>query len=315
MDLWNRTCEYQREDCWHWSITITKTYQCSRETDRESVCILVAMEKLWLSLMLAGSAAAFLLTAPKSSIAVPPGGTALLPASVNFSASVPEYFQVRWYFLTGPHIRLILIVKADNCQAQNGSQYWKDSCEISIWKTSGYEHRVELSSEDVSLVLWDTRAEDSGTYSVTFLALGVKSSANISLTVSNETSYNYDVTPDMQFLDDDKRKTLQTNNVTRIIVGEDAPMSLVKVANETDYGMSSIIRLTLGGLILCLLALILGEHISFTYCTAGKTASWGGRETTLNQATVEPTAPSRLDDTSVYVEMRDPDELYCTISG
>uniref|UniRef100_A0ABM5FII7 Uncharacterized protein isoform X2 n=1 Tax=Pogona vitticeps TaxID=103695 RepID=A0ABM5FII7_9SAUR len=283
MDLWNRTCEYQREDCWHWSITITKTYQCSRETDRESVCILVAMEKLWLSLMLAGSAAAFLLTAPKSSIAVPPGGTALLPASVNFSASVPEYFQVRWYFLTGPHIRLILIVKADNCQAQNGSQYWKDSCEISIWKTSGYEHRVELSSEDVSLVLWDTRAEDSGTYSVTFLALGVKSSANISLTVSN--------------------------------VGEDAPMSLVKVANETDYGMSSIIRLTLGGLILCLLALILGEHISFTYCTAGKTASWGGRETTLNQATVEPTAPSRLDDTSVYVEMRDPDELYCTISG
>ncbi|KAJ7317286.1 hypothetical protein JRQ81_003448 [Phrynocephalus forsythii] len=219
------------------------------------------MAKPWLFLMLLGSAAAFLLTTPKSSISVPLGDTALLPASLNFSASMPEYFQLRWYFLTGPHIRLVLIVKADDCQEQQGTRYWKDSCEISIWKTGEYAHRVELSSEDASLVLWDMRAEDSGIYSITLLALGVKLSANISLTASNETSYNgYDATPDMQFLDDDQRKAIQTKNGTRVTEDVDVPMSAVREAEERDYRMSNIIQLSLAGVILCLLALIVAEN-------------------------------------------------------
>lgn len=108
----------------------------------------------------------------------------MLSVALNFSPLVPEYFQLRWHFDTGNC--LVLILKADNCMAGTaGPRPWRDSCRINIVKTERYKHRAELMPENVSLVLQNVRAEDSGNYSVTVLAFDLKLSADIILTVTD----------------------------------------------------------------------------------------------------------------------------------
>ncbi|ETE57312.1 hypothetical protein L345_16975, partial [Ophiophagus hannah] len=126
-------------------------------------------------------AAGLVLSTPSFPVSVSHGETALLPVSLNFSSSVPTYFQIRWRFITGPW--LVLIVKADNCKGDSGTRQWWDACEITVAKAERYRHRAEWSSKGTSLILRDARVEDSGIYEIKVLALGVRVSANLNLTV------------------------------------------------------------------------------------------------------------------------------------
>ncbi|XP_032068310.1 uncharacterized protein LOC116505089 isoform X2 [Thamnophis elegans] len=191
----------------------------------EEKTLLAAMPSPWLLLMLVGPAAGLVLSTPSFPVSVSHGKTALLPVSLNFSSSVPAYFQIRWRFIPGQW--LVLIVKADNCQADNGTHQWWDACEITVAEAERYRHRAEWSSEDTSLILRDARVEDSGIYNIKVLALGVRVSANINLTVINA-----------------------------------APVPLVKAEFGRDYTMTNIIRLSLAGLILCLLGFIIAENVA-----------------------------------------------------
>ncbi|XP_032997825.1 uncharacterized protein LOC117042388 [Lacerta agilis] len=247
--------------------------------------VLVAMAKLWLLGMLIGPAAALLLTVPESLISISEGNTALLSASLTFPTSVPGYFQVRWRFVTGR--QAVLILMADNCLAGNGTRPWRDFCKISVRKADKYRHRVELSSEDASLLLKDARAEDSGIYCITLLALDVMLSANISLTVTkaetNNTKYK-----GVRFLEEERNgmRISKSTGATGMNASTDqaesssnrpvlaspprnvgGSVSFTKAANDSDSTVSNIIHLSLAGLILCLLGLIIAEHVSFTCCS------------------------------------------------
>ncbi|KAF7236201.1 Hyaluronan and proteoglycan link protein 2 [Varanus komodoensis] len=247
----------------------------------------MAMANLWLSAVLVavfpGPAAALLLTVPEPVIFVSAGNTALLPASLNLSTSVPDYFQVRWHFVTGS--QLVLILKADNCMGQNGTQHWRDLCEISTEKTVGYRHRAALSSKDVTLVLQDMEVEDSGIYRITLLALGVKLSACINLTVTN--------------------------------VEVDIPVFSVMEASGRDYTMSNAIRLSFAGLILCLLVLIISEHISFGSCKEKRTRVRDEQKANLYEAVEDVTSPPVQG--KIYLLTKTPNSedlegLYCFMS-
>ncbi|XP_054833682.1 uncharacterized protein LOC129328565 isoform X1 [Eublepharis macularius] len=239
------------------------------------------MAGLCLFWILVGPTAALQVILPESSVYISAGNTALLSASLNFSPPVPNYFQLRWRFVTGSW--LVLKLKANNCMAKNGTQHWRDSCVISIEATERYRQRAKLSSNDASLVLQDVRTEDSGIYSVTVLALDMTSSATISLAVTK--------------------------------VDPDIPVSFVKAADDGGYTLSNSIQLGLAGLILCLLGLIIAEHVSFTHCKCRKITAQNGRETKQYQAGIEPTVPPEPG--SIYELMEKPpssDELYCSIS-
>ncbi|XP_054833683.1 uncharacterized protein LOC129328565 isoform X2 [Eublepharis macularius] len=192
------------------------------------------MAGLCLFWILVGPTAALQVILPESSVYISAGNTALLSASLNFSPPVPNYFQLRWRFVTGSW--LVLKLKANNCMAKNGTQHWRDSCVISIEATERYRQRAKLSSNDASLVLQDVRTEDSGIYSVTVLALDMTSSATISLAVTK--------------------------------VDPDIPVSFVKAADDGGYTLSNSIQLGLAGLILCLLGLIIAEAQFSIYISA-----------------------------------------------
>ncbi|XP_061475206.1 uncharacterized protein LOC133380952 isoform X2 [Rhineura floridana] len=207
---------------------------------------------------------------------------------------VPNYFQVRWRFVTGA--RLVLILKADNCIAENGTQQWKDSCVISIDETEVYSHRAKLSSEDASLVLRNVTAEDSGIYCITLLALDLMLSANINLTVTKGRSAS----------------AYQAESSTgRPVLASSASMgiSFIKSANDRDYTVSNIIQLSLAGLILCLLGLIIAEHISDT-CWNDRHATTGdGNEAKLYRAGMKSTFPPMLGNISLLLEMPSSDDV------
>ncbi|KAK9405861.1 hypothetical protein NXF25_004635 [Crotalus adamanteus] len=198
------------------------------------------MSSPWLVLVLVGPASGLVLSTPLFPVSISHGKTALLPVSLNFSSSVPTYFQIRWRFITGPW--LVLIVKADNCGRDNGTHQWWETCEIIVEKAERYRHRAEWSSEDASLILRDVRVEDSGVYEIKLLALGVRVSTNINLTVIN------------------------------------APVSLMKAEFGRDYTVPNIIRLTLAGLILCLLGFIIAENVASSYSRQ--------RDTRVNQVEI-----------------------------
>ncbi|XP_053146895.1 uncharacterized protein LOC128342871 isoform X2 [Hemicordylus capensis] len=222
----------------------------------------------WLFCLLVGSSTALLLTVPKSPIYISAGNTALLSASLNFSTLLPDYFQLRWHFVTGSC--LVLLLKADSCLAETAPRNWRDSCEISIEKTERYSFRAKLSSEDASLVLQDVRVEDSGIYSITMLALGVRLLANINLTVTNESSVSNHQTENSS-----SRPVLPLPSKARSPAGEEEEHLLprqvqvnsevhiasVKAVNDhrVDYMVSNIIRLSLAGLVLCLLGLMIAK--------------------------------------------------------
>ncbi|XP_034277640.1 uncharacterized protein LOC117668060 isoform X2 [Pantherophis guttatus] len=203
----------------------------------------------------AGPAAGLVLSTPSFPVTVSHGKTALLPVLLNFSSSVPTYFQIRWRFITSPG--LVLTVKADNCKGGSGTRQWWDACEITVVKAERYRHRVEWSSENASLILRDARVEDSGIYDIKVLALGVRVSANINLTVINETSNP----PLNAAAFDDQRRGTSSNKSTNVA----APISLVKTEFGRDYTVTNIIRLSLAGLILCLLGFIIGENVASSY--------------------------------------------------
>ncbi|XP_032068309.1 uncharacterized protein LOC116505089 isoform X1 [Thamnophis elegans] len=219
----------------------------------EEKTLLAAMPSPWLLLMLVGPAAGLVLSTPSFPVSVSHGKTALLPVSLNFSSSVPAYFQIRWRFIPGQW--LVLIVKADNCQADNGTHQWWDACEITVAEAERYRHRAEWSSEDTSLILRDARVEDSGIYNIKVLALGVRVSANINLTVINETSNP--LLNGAAF--DDQRRGISSSKSTNVAA---APVPLVKAEFGRDYTMTNIIRLSLAGLILCLLGFIIAENVA-----------------------------------------------------
>ncbi|XP_026540242.1 uncharacterized protein LOC113423173 [Notechis scutatus] len=208
-----------------------------------------------------GPAAGLVLSTPSFPVSVSHGETAFLLVSLNFSSSVPTYFQIRWRFITGPWP--VLIVKADNCK---GAHQWWDACETTVAKSERYRHRAEWSSEGASLILQDARVEDSGIYEIKVLALGVRLSANINLTVINETS-----TPPLNATAFDDQRSGVSSSKSRIglsghlgCVGFPAPVSL-KVGFGRDYTVPNIIRLSLAGLILCLLGFIIAENVASCY--------------------------------------------------
>ncbi|XP_063152456.1 uncharacterized protein LOC134492197 [Candoia aspera] len=226
------------------------------------------MPNPWLILMLVGPAAGLGLSTPLSSIYVSRGKTALLSASLNLSSLAPNYFQIRWHFITGPW--LMLIVKADNCKGGNGSHHWWDACEFTVEKAERYRHRAEWSSEDASLILQDVRVEDSGVYGIKFLALGVRLSAHINLTVINETSS----TQSNAAAFDDQRKGTSSSKSTNVAADGAAPASLVKAAPGRDSTVPNIVQLSIAGLILCILGLIIAENVAFSSCTARETREY-----------------------------------------
>ncbi|XP_039213120.1 uncharacterized protein LOC120314269 isoform X2 [Crotalus tigris] len=230
--------------------------------------VLAAMSSPWLVLVLVGSASGLVLSTPLFPVSVSHGKTALLPVSLNFSSSVPTYFQIRWRFITGPW--LVLIVKADNCGRDNGTHQWWETCEIIVEKTERYRHRAEWSSEDASLILQDVRVEDSGVYEIKLLALGVRVSANINLTVINETSNAH---LNAAAFGGQRRGTFPSRS-TNVA----APVSLMKAEFGRDYTVPNIIRLTSAGLILCLLGFIIAENVASSYSRQ--------RDTRVNQVEI-----------------------------
>ncbi|XP_060094217.1 uncharacterized protein LOC132571442 [Heteronotia binoei] len=216
----------------------------------------------------------------ESSIYISTGDTAFLPASLNFSLPMPNYFQLRWSFVTGGW--LVLKLKANSCTGQTGTQHWRDFCEISIETKERYRQRAKLFAEDASLVLQDVRTEDSGIYRVTVLALDMTSSANINLTV--------------------------------IKTDPNIPASFVKAADDVDSMVSNCIRLGVAGMILCLLGLIITVHISSTHCKHRKMTAGDGRQTTHDVAGMESTAASGPGSTFLLKENPSSDELHCNIN-
>ncbi|XP_028573419.2 uncharacterized protein LOC114590957 [Podarcis muralis] len=285
------------------------------------------MAKLWLFGMLIGPAAALLLTVPEPLISISEGNTALLPASLTFLTSVPGYFQVRWRFVTGRQV--VLILMADNCLARNGTQPWREFCKISIRKADKYKHRAEFSSEDASLLLKDARAEDSGIYCITLLALDVMLSANISLTVTkaetNNTKYK-----GVRFLEEERSglhiskstgatgmntSTDQAESSSNKPVlasppmNEGASVSFTKAASDSDSTVSNIIHLSLAALIVCLLGLIIAEHVSFTSFSERHSATRDGSGAKLYREGMECPLPSTPGNISLLLEMPSSDNL------
>ncbi|XP_015272824.1 PREDICTED: uncharacterized protein LOC107115597 [Gekko japonicus] len=197
-----------------------------------------------------------------------------------WTLAVPNYFQLRWHFVTGRW--LVLKLKANNCTVETGTRHWRDSCGISIEATERYRQRATLSAEDASLVLQDVRTEDSGIYSVTVLALDMTSSANINLTVTK--------------------------------ADPNIPVSFVKVADDGDYTVSNSIRLGVAGMIICLLGLIIAEHVFFTHCKHKKITAGDGRETKQCSAGMESTVATGPGSTYLLMENPSSDELCCSIN-
>ncbi|XP_062829768.1 uncharacterized protein LOC100563243 isoform X6 [Anolis carolinensis] len=263
--------------------------------------MVIIMAKLWFSLMLLGPTAAFILTVPKSSVSIPARSTAWLSALLSRPTSLPHYFQIRWYFVTGS--KLVLMLKADNCKANGTNQHWRDSCKIRIEKTEGYKHRAEVSSDNVSLMIQDVRAEDSGIYSIMLLALGVKLSANINLIVTNEDSTSSNQT----------ESCTRTPLLTFVSTDVEVSVSSVKAANIRDHTVPNIIQLSLAGLILLLLGVIIVENISFTYCMNKKMSVRDGRETISSPTGMECSLPPLPLNPSMFVKMPGSDEFHCII--
>ncbi|XP_077180652.1 uncharacterized protein LOC143831503 isoform X1 [Paroedura picta] len=236
-----------------------------------------AMVGLCLFWMLVGPTIAHLVTISKSSVHTSAGNRAFLPASLNFSQSVPNYFQLRWRFVTGS--RLVLKLKAHNCTSETGKKHWRDSCGISIETTEKYRQRAQLSAEDASLVLHDARMEDSGIYSLTMLALDMSSSSLINLSVT-----------------------------------KDPNVSFVKAADDADYTVFNSIQLSVAGMILCLLGLIIAEHISFTHCKHRKIMAGDGRGPKQNTAGMDSTVAAVPGSTYRLMKKPSSDELYCSIN-
>nr|XP_008118312.1 PREDICTED: uncharacterized protein LOC100563243 [Anolis carolinensis] len=286
--------------------------------------MVIIMAKLWFSLMLLGPTAAFILTVPKSSVSVPARSTAWLSALLSRPTSLPHYFQIRWYFVTGS--KLVLMLKADNCKANGTNQHWRDSCKIRIEMTEGYKHRAEVSSENVSLMIQDVRAEDSGIYSIMLLALGVKLSDNINLIVTNaedSTSSNQTEsstrTPLLTFVSTGEEQEEENDNDgdadTHLFSAADVEVSVssVKAANTRDHTVPNIIQLSLAGLILLLLGVIIVENISFTYCMNKKMSVGDGRETISSPTGMECSFPPLPLNPSMFVKMPGSDEFHCII--
>nr|XP_060617040.1 uncharacterized protein LOC132766753 isoform X2 [Anolis sagrei ordinatus] len=280
----------------------------------------ITMAKLWFYLMLVGPTGAFMLTVPKSSVSIPARNTVWLSALLSHPTSLPNYFQIRWYFVTGSE--LVLILMADNCKTNGTNQHWRDSCKIRIEKTEGYKHRAEVSSDDVSLMIQDVRVEDSGIYSITLLALGRKISANINLMVTKEYSSSSNQTesstrsPLLTFVSREEQEEEGNNNGidadTNLFSAVDVEVSIssVKATNTRDHTVPNIIQLSLAGLILLLLGVIIAENISFTYCMDKKTSAGDGRETISSPIGMECSFPPLPRNPSMFVKMPGSDEFH-----
>ncbi|XP_060617043.2 uncharacterized protein [Anolis sagrei] len=258
----------------------------------------ITMAKLWFYLMLVGPTGAFMLTVPKSSVSIPARNTVWLSALLSHPTSLPNYFQIRWYFVTGSE--LVLILMADNCKTNGTNQRWRDSCKIRIEKTEGYKHRAEVSSDDVSLMIQDVRVEDSGIYSITLLTLGRKISANINLMVTKEYSSSSNQT----------ESSTRSPLLTFVSMDVEVSVSSVKATNTRDHTVPNIIQLSLAGLILLLLGVIIAENISFTYCMDKKTSAGDGRETISSPIGMECSFPPLPRNPSMFVKMPGSDELH-----
>ncbi|XP_075774210.1 uncharacterized protein LOC142825918 isoform X2 [Pelodiscus sinensis] len=176
-----------------------------------------------------GGCSALWLSVPEGGVTVAPGDTALLPAVLRLPAPPPPSFQVRWRFL--PTGRLVLLLVAHGC---GGAAPWRRACRLGLERGRGYEGRAGLGPRDAALQLRDAGPEDAGSYRVSLLGLGLHASAELNLTLAPAH------TPG----------------------GSEPPLGSVRA--PPDGGgvlMSNTVQLGLAGLVLCLLALIVGEHV------------------------------------------------------
>ncbi|XP_030399438.1 uncharacterized protein LOC115640703 [Gopherus evgoodei] len=222
------------------------------------------------------------LAVPAVPVAVVPGGTALLPTALRLPAPPPPFFQVRWRFL--PTGRLVLLLAAQDC---GEAAPWRRSCRLALEHGRGYEGRAGLGPRDAALLLRDARPEDAGTYRVSVLGLDVTASAEVNLTLAPaptpaaDTSLPTDPTTvlpptapapanstELQglWLPASPPGALHLGSLLRPPLRDMEP-PLAPVWATLDGGgavVSNAVRLGLAGLVLCLLALIVGEYVLST---------------------------------------------------
>ncbi|XP_075774209.1 uncharacterized protein LOC142825918 isoform X1 [Pelodiscus sinensis] len=196
-----------------------------------------------------GGCSALWLSVPEGGVTVAPGDTALLPAVLRLPAPPPPSFQVRWRFL--PTGRLVLLLVAHGC---GGAAPWRRACRLGLERGRGYEGRAGLGPRDAALQLRDAGPEDAGSYRVSLLGLGLHASAELNLTLAPaHTPGLATVPPPISAAPTDSPQPPG---------GSEPPLGSVRA--PPDGGgvlMSNTVQLGLAGLVLCLLALIVGEHV------------------------------------------------------
>ncbi|XP_059570055.1 uncharacterized protein LOC106737511 [Alligator mississippiensis] len=211
-------------------------------------------------------------TVPAGTLQVPLGGTALLPAFLNVSETLPKFFQVRWRFL--PTGRLVLLLVAHHC---HGAGPWQEACTHGVELGQGYEARAGLMVGNLSLLLRGVRAPDAGNYCVTVLGHDTDSSATVSLRVEEalpETSPHPHPLPETttapmpeQEIPAGSTKPEQgtpvNSTVEEELVLEVRPVFKVGKVEDDGRGpvLANAVHLALSGMVLCFLGLIVGEHV------------------------------------------------------
>ncbi|XP_075770321.1 uncharacterized protein LOC106732829 isoform X3 [Pelodiscus sinensis] len=228
-------------------------------------------------------------------VRVSPSQTAVLPISLRFHNSAWEFYHVKWQFVTGN--RPILVYMADKCIAAPGSQ--ERTCQHNLELAGFYQQRANISfeKENVSLVLRAVQPDDAGTYRVTVRSLDVSDTALVNLIVEGNRG---EASPVMESITGETESLVMGGNreneltsdrvetsplvtridrgettplVTRIDRGETTPLVTRIDRRETtplvtggnfarkSFRNINIIRLVFAFLVLCILALILGEHV------------------------------------------------------
>ncbi|XP_074872898.1 uncharacterized protein LOC142024647 isoform X2 [Carettochelys insculpta] len=203
-----------------------------------------------------GSCWAQRLEVPGAGVAVRPGDTTLLPATLHLPAPPPASFQLRWRFL--PTGRLVLLVVAQGC----GPAPWRLSCRLGLEPGRGYEGRAGLGPRDASLELRGACPEDAGPYRVSLLGLELHAAAELNLSLATDPATDpATVLPPITPAPPDAVEP--QDNL-------EPPLAPAQARLEGGKAVgSNAVRLGLAGLVLCLLAVIVGKCRSTARPAAG----------------------------------------------
>ncbi|TFJ96193.1 peptide chain release factor 1 [Platysternon megacephalum] len=191
-----------------------------------AVCPSTAMIGMLLLWVFTDASAALSVISLQNPVRVFSGQTAVLPISLRFQNPAWEFYHVKWDFITGN--RPVLVYMVDNCSGAPGSR--ERTCQHSLEQAGFYQQRVNVSFESASLVLKAVQPEDAGTYRIMVRSLDVSSTVLVNLTVEGN----------------------REEASSTVMEGKFAWKSLSTI---------NTVRMVFACLVLCILALTVGEYI------------------------------------------------------